>query len=107
MFNKKFPFRSISIQVEPERVKPVEVPKVVPKEVRVPSPPPVKPAESDDESLTASTSYSDDQSTTTHSQNNDIETSYMSEGAWLISKSEGQIIQLNNNGNFKIIILKF
>ena len=77
-------------------MKPVEVPKVVPREVRAPS---VKPAESDDESLTESTSYSDDQSTTTHSQTRDIETSYMSEGAWLISKSEGQIIQLNNNGN--------
>jgi len=90
-------FVSISIQVEPERVRPVEVPKVMPKEVRVPSPPTVKPTESDDESLTESTSYSDDQSTTTHSKTRDIETSYMSEGAWLISKSEGQIIQLNNN----------
>ena len=55
-------------------------------------------------SLTESTQYtSEDASSTLSSKTNQIddeEDSYFSEGAWLLSKSEGQIVPLKQNGLF-------
>jgi hypothetical protein len=56
-------------------------------------------------SLTESTQYtSEDASSTLSSKSNQIdeeeEDSYFSEGAWLLSKSEGQIVPLKQNGLF-------
>lgn len=86
-------------------------------EIVLPKPQPtpviVEPTRSDTSShLTESTQYTSDDSssiTTTISSNqkseNEDEDTYISEGAWLISKSEGEIKQIKSNGtphlNFK------
>jgi len=62
-------------------------------------------------SLTESTQYtSEDASNTLSTKTNQVddeEDSYFSEGAWLLSKSEGQIVPLKQNGYFYAIKLDF
>lgn len=55
---------------------------------------------SNDSDLTESTDYTSEQSSTTINSENKSEhdtDSYFSDGAWLLSKSEGQIIPVNHN----------
>ena len=100
-------YQTTSVQCEPEPVppkpKPVTPPPAAPKTLKKSEPTVISMHDSGD--LTSSTQYSSDvtsSSTSTTisestSQNVDEEDSYFSDGAWLMSKSEGQIVQCDNN----------
>lgn len=96
-------FRSKSMQCDEIVIPPPVVVKKVSKPVQI--------SKSDSTTdLTESTQYtSDDMSSTiTSSKSNlkdDDEDTYFSEGAWLLSKSEGQIIPMRQNGKLIIKIL--
>lgn len=81
---------SISVQVETEQ--PVVRP-TPPPQPRIIPPAPVK-TKSPEESFTESTSYTSENESSTTIDETSSEISYLSEGAWAISKSEGQIINI-------------
>lgn len=88
--------RTTSVQCDPEP-KPVIVVPPPP-----PPPPPQPESESESELTESESTYttSEESSTTLTSEDKSKATSdsYMSDGAWLISKSEGQIIPIDETG---------
>jgi hypothetical protein len=93
---------STSVQCDPEPIPQLPVP-IVPEPIKKQKQ--IALSSSSESDLTQSTKYSssDQLSTTTSSEtendaeNEDQDDSYFSEGAWLLSKSEGQIIQGDQN----------
>jgi hypothetical protein len=66
----------------------------------------VPPPQSKVSSTTLSSSELTESSSTdiTSTRSKSSEDSYMSDGMWLISKSEGQIVQIPNEGKLNLII---
>lgn len=93
-------YANSSVQCDPE---PKPEPKIIIKVPEVkPQPKPVKQKSievSSETDLTDSTEYtSDELSTTLNTEPSANSDSYFSDGAWLMSKSEGQIVQVDQNG---------
>lgn len=92
----KYKYSTTSVQCDSEPVV-----------IKIPTPPPqvIDENETTESDLTESSTYTTDKSSTTiTSEKSDKDTdSYFSDGAWLLSKSEGQIIPIEQDGKQSII----